>query len=235
MTAPFRANSIYSNEAGRVIYIAAEAKTGFTRLYASLTITSASWPSAFRARLTARAPSAARRPPRAGRARRPPARPRARAAATVLVQKTAWLVSPRPARGGEPPGPSNPAYSGRGPSPCPSVAVTEALFERYLVRRVVESFRWYRKGFGRGGRSVPNGNRQRENRKIPSPNNLPFHTFALEEERKVKAVIKGIPTELDVDYIKEDLDRQGYPLCGAQDAPEGWISVRNGSGNFGKE
>ncbi|GBP89487.1 Histone H2B.3 [Eumeta japonica] len=43
-------------------------------------------------------------------------------------------------------------------------------------------------------------------------NNLPFHTFALEEERKVKAVIKGIPTELDVDYIKEDLDRQGYPF-----------------------
>ncbi|GBP64780.1 hypothetical protein EVAR_31902_1 [Eumeta japonica] len=32
MTAPSRANSIYSNEAGRGSYIAAEAKTGFTRL-----------------------------------------------------------------------------------------------------------------------------------------------------------------------------------------------------------
>ncbi|GBP65415.1 hypothetical protein EVAR_103297_1 [Eumeta japonica] len=39
----------------------------------------------------------------------------------------------------------------------------------------------------------------------------------------------------DVDYIKEDLDRQGYPILRAQDAPEGWISVRNGSGNFGKK
>ncbi|GBP89050.1 hypothetical protein EVAR_61714_1 [Eumeta japonica] len=37
--------------------------------------------------------------------------------------------------------------SGRGPSPCPFG--TEALFERYLVRRVVGSFRRHRQGFGR--------------------------------------------------------------------------------------
>ncbi|GBP92499.1 Nucleic-acid-binding protein from transposon X-element [Eumeta japonica] len=42
-------------------------------------------------------------------------------------------------------------------------------------------------------------------------NNLPFHTFALEEERKVKAVIKGIPVEIETQYVKEDLQRQGYP------------------------
>ncbi|GBP37422.1 RNA-directed DNA polymerase from mobile element jockey [Eumeta japonica] len=43
-------------------------------------------------------------------------------------------------------------------------------------------------------------------------NNLLFHTFALEEERKVKAVIKDIPTELDIGHIKEDLYHQGYRI-----------------------
>ncbi|GBP26344.1 Nucleic-acid-binding protein from transposon X-element [Eumeta japonica] len=43
-------------------------------------------------------------------------------------------------------------------------------------------------------------------------NNLPFHTFALEEERKVKAVIKGIPVEIETENVKENLQRQGYPI-----------------------
>ncbi|GBP90761.1 hypothetical protein EVAR_99474_1 [Eumeta japonica] len=43
-------------------------------------------------------------------------------------------------------------------------------------------------------------------------NNLFFKTFAFEEERKIKTVIKGISTELDLDYMKEDLLRQGYPI-----------------------
>ncbi|GBP42660.1 hypothetical protein EVAR_87211_1 [Eumeta japonica] len=37
-------------------------------------------------------------------------------------------------------------------------------------------------------------------------NNIPFHTFALEEERKVKVLIKGIPLEFETDDINDDLD-----------------------------
>ncbi|GBP03449.1 Probable RNA-directed DNA polymerase from transposon BS [Eumeta japonica] len=43
-------------------------------------------------------------------------------------------------------------------------------------------------------------------------NNIPFHTFALEEERKSKAVIKGVPTEIETDDIKQDLEQQGYSV-----------------------
>ncbi|GBP67556.1 hypothetical protein EVAR_98609_1 [Eumeta japonica] len=43
-------------------------------------------------------------------------------------------------------------------------------------------------------------------------NNIPFHTFALEEERKFKAVIKGVPTEIETDDIKHDLEQQGRRL-----------------------
>ncbi|GBP44053.1 Nucleic-acid-binding protein from transposon X-element [Eumeta japonica] len=43
-------------------------------------------------------------------------------------------------------------------------------------------------------------------------NNIPFHTFALEEKRKVKVVIKGIPLEFETDDIKDDLINQGYPV-----------------------
>ncbi|GBP63762.1 Nucleic-acid-binding protein from transposon X-element [Eumeta japonica] len=42
--------------------------------------------------------------------------------------------------------------------------------------------------------------------------NIPFHTFALEEERKIKAVIKGVPIEIETEAVKEDLERQGYPV-----------------------
>ncbi|GBP64427.1 Nucleic-acid-binding protein from transposon X-element [Eumeta japonica] len=41
---------------------------------------------------------------------------------------------------------------------------------------------------------------------------FPFHTYALEEERKVKAVLKGIPLEFETEDIKLDLERQGYPV-----------------------
>ncbi|GBP62761.1 Nucleic-acid-binding protein from transposon X-element [Eumeta japonica] len=41
---------------------------------------------------------------------------------------------------------------------------------------------------------------------------LPFHTYALEEERKVKAVLKGTPFEFETKDIKLDLQRQGYPV-----------------------
>ncbi|GBP24879.1 hypothetical protein EVAR_14213_1 [Eumeta japonica] len=42
--------------------------------------------------------------------------------------------------------------------------------------------------------------------------NIPFHTFALEEERKVKAVIKGIPLEFEISNIIDDPISQGYPV-----------------------
>ncbi|GBP65912.1 hypothetical protein EVAR_89405_1 [Eumeta japonica] len=43
-------------------------------------------------------------------------------------------------------------------------------------------------------------------------NGLPFHTYALEEERKVKPVIKGVPVEIETEDIKADLERQEYPV-----------------------
>ncbi|GBP47452.1 Nucleic-acid-binding protein from transposon X-element [Eumeta japonica] len=39
-----------------------------------------------------------------------------------------------------------------------------------------------------------------------------FHTYALEEERKLKAVIRGIPTDFPVDEIQVDLCGQGFPV-----------------------
>ncbi|GBP89704.1 hypothetical protein EVAR_21314_1 [Eumeta japonica] len=47
----------------------------------------------------------------------------------------------------------------------------------------------------------------------PSADKLhPFHTYALEEERKLKAVIRGIPTDFPVDEIQADLCGQGFPV-----------------------
>ncbi|GBP87078.1 Probable RNA-directed DNA polymerase from transposon BS [Eumeta japonica] len=43
-------------------------------------------------------------------------------------------------------------------------------------------------------------------------NGITFHTYALEEERKVKAVIKGVPVEIETKDIKPDLERQEYPV-----------------------
>ncbi|GBP95718.1 Nucleic-acid-binding protein from mobile element jockey [Eumeta japonica] len=39
-----------------------------------------------------------------------------------------------------------------------------------------------------------------------------FHTYALEEERKLKAVISGIPTNFPVDEIQANLCGQGFPV-----------------------
>ncbi|GBP98329.1 Nucleic-acid-binding protein from transposon X-element [Eumeta japonica] len=39
-----------------------------------------------------------------------------------------------------------------------------------------------------------------------------FHTYALEEERKIKAVIRGIPTDFPVKEIQTDLRAQGFPV-----------------------
>ncbi|GBP59512.1 Nucleic-acid-binding protein from transposon X-element [Eumeta japonica] len=39
-----------------------------------------------------------------------------------------------------------------------------------------------------------------------------FHTYAPEQERKLKAVIRGIPTDFPVDEIQADLCGQGFPV-----------------------
>ncbi|GBP59909.1 hypothetical protein EVAR_44585_1 [Eumeta japonica] len=43
-------------------------------------------------------------------------------------------------------------------------------------------------------------------------NGIPFHTYAFEEERKVKAVLKGVPVEIKTEDIKADLVRQEYAV-----------------------
>ncbi|GBP64387.1 Nucleic-acid-binding protein from transposon X-element [Eumeta japonica] len=43
-------------------------------------------------------------------------------------------------------------------------------------------------------------------------NKVQFHTYALEEERKVKAVIRGIPADFALEDIKNDLCGQGFPV-----------------------
>ncbi|GBP86549.1 Nucleic-acid-binding protein from transposon X-element [Eumeta japonica] len=43
-------------------------------------------------------------------------------------------------------------------------------------------------------------------------NKVKFHTYALEEERKLKAVIRGIPADFDTNDIKSDLISQGFPV-----------------------
>ncbi|GBP48359.1 Nucleic-acid-binding protein from transposon X-element [Eumeta japonica] len=42
--------------------------------------------------------------------------------------------------------------------------------------------------------------------------NFPFHTYALEEERKIKTVLRNIPLEIPMDCIKSDLENQNYPV-----------------------
>ncbi|KAA5635062.1 hypothetical protein F3G63_34165 [Pseudomonas aeruginosa] len=42
--------------------------------------------------------------------------------------------------------------------------------------------------------------------------NIGFHTYALQEDRELRVVIRGVPKELDIDYIKEDLTAQSLPL-----------------------
>ncbi|GBP44565.1 hypothetical protein EVAR_75021_1 [Eumeta japonica] len=46
-------------------------------------------------------------------------------------------------------------------------------------------------------------------------------THSLEEERKLKAVIRGIPTDYPVDEIQADLSAAGFPALGAQTRRDG--------------
>lgn len=42
--------------------------------------------------------------------------------------------------------------------------------------------------------------------------NVPYHTYALPEERKVRAVLRGIPEEVSTESVKADLIDQGFPV-----------------------
>lgn len=39
-----------------------------------------------------------------------------------------------------------------------------------------------------------------------------YHTYALQEERKLRVVIRGVPKEFDVGQVQKDLIRQAYPV-----------------------
>ncbi|GBP05031.1 hypothetical protein EVAR_3380_1 [Eumeta japonica] len=47
--------------------------------------------------------------------------------------------------------------------------------------------------------------------------NVHFYTFALEEERKVKAILKGIPIKIGTDEAKDDLERTLSKECNLSD------------------
>ncbi|GBP50385.1 hypothetical protein EVAR_32630_1 [Eumeta japonica] len=51
------------------------------------------------------------------------------------------------------------------------------------------------------------------NNKYLIDNKVKFHTYALEDERKLKAVIRGVPADFDINDIKSDLLNQGFPQC----------------------
>ncbi|GBP09751.1 Probable RNA-directed DNA polymerase from transposon BS [Eumeta japonica] len=52
----------------------------------------------------------------------------------------------------------------------------------------------------------------REANKLLIDKKIPFYTYALEKERKVKAVVRGIPVEIESDEIEADLISQGFHL-----------------------
>ncbi|GBP50545.1 Nucleic-acid-binding protein from transposon X-element [Eumeta japonica] len=41
---------------------------------------------------------------------------------------------------------------------------------------------------------------------------IPFHTYSLKEEREIRVVLRGVPKELPVDEVKEDLLAQNLPV-----------------------
>lgn len=48
--------------------------------------------------------------------------------------------------------------------------------------------------------------------KLLTLHKIPYHTYALPEERKVRAVLRGIPHELPNEAIQDDLVAQGFPV-----------------------
>ncbi|GBP89038.1 hypothetical protein EVAR_61702_1 [Eumeta japonica] len=74
-------------------------------------------------------------------------------------------------------------------------------------------------------KSCPNVETFRSLNKYLVDNRVQFHTYALEEERKIKAVIRGIPTDFPIEEIQTDL--RSWLLCAlsAQTLPPGRLSA----------
>ncbi|GBP73427.1 Nucleic-acid-binding protein from transposon X-element [Eumeta japonica] len=60
--------------------------------------------------------------------------------------------------------------------------------------------------------TVPDVETFRSLNKYLIENQVQFHTYALDEERKLKVVIRGVPEDIDLDDIKADLVNQGFPI-----------------------
>ncbi|GBP87585.1 Probable RNA-directed DNA polymerase from transposon BS [Eumeta japonica] len=60
--------------------------------------------------------------------------------------------------------------------------------------------------------TVPDVETFRSLNKYLIENKIQFHTYALEEERKLKVVIRGVPEDICTDDIKSDLVNQGFPV-----------------------
>ncbi|GBP24118.1 Probable RNA-directed DNA polymerase from transposon BS [Eumeta japonica] len=60
--------------------------------------------------------------------------------------------------------------------------------------------------------TVPDVETFRSLNKYLIENKVQFHTYALEEERKLKVVIRGVPEDICTDDIKSDLVNQGFPV-----------------------
>ncbi|GBP83140.1 Nucleic-acid-binding protein from transposon X-element [Eumeta japonica] len=60
--------------------------------------------------------------------------------------------------------------------------------------------------------TVPDVETFRSLNKYLIKNKIQFHTYALEEERKLKVVIRGVPEDICTDDIKSDLVNQGFPV-----------------------
>ncbi|GBP22159.1 hypothetical protein EVAR_10669_1 [Eumeta japonica] len=56
---------------------------------------------------------------------------------------------------------------------------------------------------------------------------IPFHTYALEEKRKVKAVLKGVPVEIETEDIKADL-LPDYASPAFSSSPDAEAAARSG-------
>lgn len=60
--------------------------------------------------------------------------------------------------------------------------------------------------------SLPTPTDHRRLTSLLKTESIGFHTYALEDERVFRAVLRGVPKEVDTDLVLEDLLRQGFPV-----------------------
>ncbi|GBP14697.1 hypothetical protein EVAR_9603_1 [Eumeta japonica] len=133
-----------------------------------------------------------------------PRRPRKTRHARI-APSSAWTVSPSPT----PPAPRPPPPRGRlDPGPAHSPAMTTRW--RLTQPRLSQPLPKPRCAHLRRpkGRSPP----PRSLNKYLVDFKVQFHTYALEEGRKIKVIIRGIPADFPVEEIKADLCDQGFPV-----------------------